>query len=272
MDLNLSATDERYLALLRKVLLGLIYPEGEWEAIEKITLAEQLLQLPPEILMLRKVPFDPGERELGNDWPPLGYTMVGGKRLDNIRACVERVLADDVPGDFLEAGVWRGGSAMYMRALLRVHDVPDRVVWLADSFQGMPLPTDADNASDPGKDLSRENYLRVSEQDVRDNFRRLDLLDEKQVRFLKGWFKDTLPTAPVDRLALLRLDGVHYSSTMDTLTAMYDKVTPGGFVIVDDYYTWKGCQQAVDEFRTTRNITAPLERVDWSGAFWRLPS
>jgi O-methyltransferase len=272
MDLKLSECDQRYLQLLRKILVGLVYPEGEWEPIEKITLGGQLLELPTaEILMLRKVPFDPAEREEGRDWPALAYTMVGCKRLDNLRQCVERVLGEDIPGDFLEAGVWRGGASLYARALLMIYGATDRTIWLADSFAGMPVPTDRDTAAD-NKDLSRQSFLAVSDDQVRENFRRLDLWDEKQVRLLKGWFKDTLPSAPVDRLAILRLDGDHYSSTMDTLSALYDKVSPGGFVIADDYHTWKGCQQAVDEFRAARNITAPLERVDWSGAFWRVPA
>jgi O-methyltransferase len=271
MELKLSPADGRYLDLLRKILVGLIYPEGEWEPIEKITLNDQLIDLPPDqILMLRKVPFDPAARDEGKDWPALAYTMIGSKRLDNQRHCVETVLRDDIPGDFLEAGVWRGGASIYTRALLMIHGISDRTVWLADSFAGMPIPTARDTAADPQRDFSRQSFLAVSLEQVRDNFRRLDLFDEQQVRFLKGWFKDTLPTAPVEKLAILRLDGDHYSSTMDTLTALYDKVTPGGFVIVDDYYTWQGCQQATDEFRAARGIVTPLEKVDWSGAFWRV--
>jgi O-methyltransferase len=229
------------------------------------------VDLPPqEILLLRNAPFDPAAREEGRDWPALAYTMVGCKRLDNLRACVERVLADEVPGDFLEAGVWRGGASMYVRALLMVYQVTGLTIWLADSFEGMPVPTQRDAALDPDKDFSRQSFLRVSEEEVRENFRRLDLFDEKQLRFIKGWFKDSLPRAPIERLAVLRLDGDHYSSTMDTLAALYDKVSPGGFVIVDDYHTWKGCREAVDEFRAARGITAPLERVDWSGAYFRV--
>jgi O-methyltransferase len=268
---KLTAADERYLDLLKKCLVGLVYDEGTWEAIEQITLHDQRVALPPgEFIMLRKVPFDRTAREEGRDWPALGYTMMGTRRLDNLRRCVEEVLARDVPGDGLEAGVWRGGSGMYMRALLDVHGVVDRTIWLADSFEGMPVPTDADNALDPGKDLSGQRYLRVSEQDVRENFRRLGLRDEG-VRFLKGWFKDTLPTAPVQRLALLRLDGDLYTSTAQTLAALYRKVSPGGFVIVDDYYSWKGCGKATDDFRRDHGITTPIQRIDWCSAYWQVP-
>jgi O-methyltransferase len=271
MELKLSSGDRRYLDLMRTVLVGLVYPEGEWQRIEQLNLGEQVLDLlPQEVLMLRKVPFDPSRREEGRDWPALAYTMIGCKRLDNLRACVERVLADDVPGDFLEAGVWRGGAGIYLRALLSVYGAAaQRTIWMADSFQGMPVPTKRDAELDKW-DLSRKIYLSVSQEQVQDNFLRLGLFDESRVRFLKGWFKDTLPAAPVQQLALLRLDGDHYSSTMDTLVPLYDKVSPGGFVIADDYYTWKGNRQAVDDFRAERGITAPLERVDWAAAYWRV--
>src|ERR1044072_2882529 len=86
-----------------------------------------------------------------------------------------------------------------------------------------------------------------------------------------GWFSDTLPDAPIERLAVLRLDGDMYSSTWDALTALYAKVSPGGFVIVDDYHAVPGCKQAVDDFRPRHAIDAPLETIDWAGVFWRVP-
>ncbi len=103
---------------------------------------------------------------------------------------------------------------------------------------------------------------------VQENFRRFGLLDE-QVRFLKGWFHETLPAAPIERLAILRLDGDMYSSTRDALNALCHKVSPGGFVIVDDYYAWEGCRNAVDEFRAANGIKAPIVQVDWAGAYWQ---
>jgi O-methyltransferase len=148
--------------------------------------------------------------------------------------------------------------------------VTDRTVWVADSFEGLPPPS-ADDKAHGGKDPdhSQEAYLKVSLEQVQENFRRFGLLDG-QVRFLKGWFRDTLPAAPIGRLALLRLDGDLYSSTMDALDALYDKVGPGGFVIVDDYHAWEGCRKAVDEFRSARGIVAPLVQVDWTAVYWRV--
>ena len=105
-------------------------------------------------------------------------------------------------------------------------------------------------------------------EEVQENFRRYSLLDD-QVRFLKGWFCDTLPKAPIGQLAVLRLDGDLYESTMDGLNALYSKVSPGGFVIVDDYGDFAPCRNAVNEFRQLHGINEPIEKIDWTGVFWR---
>ena len=196
--------------------------------------------------------------------------MVGHLRLANVRSCIERVLEDGVPGDLLEAGVWRGGVGIYMRAVLAAHDDPERLVWLADSFRGLPKP-DADRyPADAGDRHWTMDELAIPVEQVKANFARFGLLDER-VRFLEGWFSDTLPTAPVDRLAVLRLDGDMYESTMDTLVPLEPKVSSGGFVIVDDYGAVPACKKAVDDYRSDHGITAPIERIDWTGAFWRKP-
>lgn len=207
-------------------------------------------------------------RELGMDWPKQALTMIGRHRLGNIQHCVERVLHDDVPGDLLEAGVWRGGATIFMGAVLRAYGDTDRKVWVADSFSGLPRPDVDAYPQDQGYDLSVWRSLAVSADEVRRNFQRFGLLDDR-VLFLEGWFADTLPSAPIDRLAVLRLDGDLYQSTMDTLVPLYPKVSKGGFVLVDDYYSAPPCREAVDDFRERHGITDPIERVDGSGAFWR---
>jgi hypothetical protein len=196
------------------------------------------------------------------------HTMLGRKRLDNVEECVRTILAENVPGDFIECGVWRGGSVVFLRGLLAAYEVPDRVVWAADSFEGLPAPTHpADVAF--GLDLSRERcpMLAVSLETVKRTFEAYDLLDDR-VRFLPGWFKDTLAAAPIERLAMLRLDGDIYESTMDALHALYDKLVPGGFLIVDDLFV-PTCKQAIQEFRAERGITEPMVTIDWTGAYWR---
>jgi hypothetical protein len=176
------------------------------------------------------------------------------------------VLTEQIPGDLVECGVWRGGAAILMRALLSAWGWEDRTVWLADSFAGLPKPEAGENAVDLS--AARFPQLAVSRQRVEDNFARFGLLDDR-VRFLEGWFADTLPAAPVESIAVLRLDADLYESTMTPLTALYDKVSAGGFVIVDDYGVMRQCRRAVDEFRTERAIEEPLERIDRTGVYWR---
>ena len=190
--------------------------------------------------------------------------MIGRQRLDHLQACVETVLDEGIPGDFIETGVWRGGACMLIKAVLEAHGAQTRVVWLADSFAGMPPPSPADD----GRALTGNQYLTVPVEQVRRNFERFNLLDDR-VRYLKGWFHETLPDAPVGKLALLRLDGDLYHSTMDALNHLYDRVVPGGFVIVDDYHHWTGCHRAVDEFLQRRNEHPRITTIDKDGVFWR---
>jgi O-methyltransferase len=180
------------------------------------------------------------------------------------------VLARDDPGDLIETGVWRGGSTIFMRAVLKAHGDRDRVVWVADSFQGLPKP-DPSHADDVEDKLWSQQSLSVPLAEVRDNFRRYGVLDE-QVSFLPGWFSDTLPRAPIERLAVLRLDGDLYESTMTALRALYPKLSVGGYVIVDDYHAVRGCRRAVDDFRTEHGVEDELHEVDWTCVYWRRSS
>jgi len=207
-------------------------------------------------------------KQIGNlDWPTLAHSMIGKKRLDNLHDCVEQVLRDRIPGDLMETGVWRGGAAILMRALLEIHDEPSRRVIAADSYEGLPQPDIMTYPEDRGLNLFLYDELAVSLEEVRENFKKYDLLDERTV-FLKGWFKDTLPKAPLEKLAVLRLDGDLYQSTIEALTNLYHKLSPGGYCIIDDY-SIGACQKAVDRFRTEQAITTPLLEIDWTGVYWR---
>jgi O-methyltransferase len=217
--------------------------------------------------LVRNVSGTPAAREDGRDWPPTAETMIGLKRLDNVQHCVETVLADGVPGDLIETGVWRGGASIFMRAVLAAYEVTDRTVWLADSFEGLPPSTHAVDVAE-GIKLDGIPALEVSEESVRRNFSRYGLLDD-QVRFLVGWFKDTLPVAPIAQLAVARLDGDLYESTWDAITELYPKLSPGGFLIVDDYGAIPACAQAIHDYRNEHAITEPIEEIDWTGVFWR---
>jgi O-methyltransferase len=215
-----------------------------------------------------RIPLDLERRLDGRDWPVHAETMVGLLRLDNLQQLLETVLEEDVPGDVIETGVWRGGASIFMRGVLAAHGDRTRRVWLADSFRGLPRPDAEQYPADRGDELFSIGLLAVSLETVKANFQRYGLLDD-QVRFLPGWFRDTLPRAPVTQLSLIRLDGDMYESTIVALDALYPKLTVGGFVVVDDYGAIRACRQAVDDFRVSNGIDAPLESIDWTGVYWR---
>ncbi len=197
------------------------------------------------------------------------HTMIGLFRLNNIERCAEQVFADGISGDFLEAGVCRGGAAIFMRALQVAHGEQHRRLWAVDSFQGVP-PSVKEEDRRYGVDLdeSEEPWLACALPAVRDNFARYDLLDAN-VQFVAGWIAKAVPEAPIGPLAILRLDVDLYSATAESLDLLYDKVSPGGFVIVDDYGYYRCCRDAVDDFRARRGIEEPIEWIDQSGIFWR---
>ena len=161
-------------------------------------------------------------REFGWDWPSQAPSMIGARRMNNVRSECERVLQAGVPGDFMETGVWRGGACIMMRAVLRAYGITDRRVIAADSFAGFPPPSPGVEA-DASFHLHTYSDFAVPLDQVKWAFARYGLLDE-QVVFLEGLFKDTLPTAPVETLAVLRLDGDMYESTRDGLVNLYHKL------------------------------------------------
>jgi O-methyltransferase len=210
--------------------------------------------------------FEPLYRHEGLDWPSTALTMVGRRRLHNFRALIERALDEDVPGDILEAGVWRGGASILARAVLASRGVTDRRIIAADSFEGLPPPSEQFPA-DAGADFHTHPELAVSLEQVRENFDRFGLLDD-QVVFLKGWFHDTMPHVDADGLAVLRLDGDMYESTIVALTHLFDRVSPGGWVIVDDYQIMAPCRQAVKDFFAARGIRPTRHDIDHVGVYF----
>lgn len=234
-----------YLDLLRNYLTR--YGENELAPVRATNhpLLKRILDIlaKRDLQLVRKLPFDKEKRDLGQDWPAAADTMIGMQRLTSLQHCVEAVIGEDIPGDLVECGVWRGGACILMRAVLAVYGDEKRCVWLADSFAGVPAP-DADNyVADQNLrlDLSAD-ILAVSEATVRANFERYGLLDDR-VRFLPGWFRDTLPDAPIGRIAVLRLDGDLYESTTQALEALHPRLSVGGFCIIDDYHAIEACRK-----------------------------
>jgi hypothetical protein len=245
-----------YPELLKRCLTNWIY--GDRELLPLLKFGNYQL--------VKDIPMDKNLRMNGGDWPPTAHTMIGIKRLNNLQYCIEQIIEDDIPGDLIECGVWRGGATILMRGLLKYYGI-DKTVFVADSFEGLPEPDEKYPA-----DARDKHYifseLSVSLEEVKKNFVRYNLLDE-QVVFIRGWFKDTLPTAPINKLALLRIDCDMYGSTRDVLVNLYPKVSSGGYVIIDDYQILEPCKKAVDDYRTENNICEPIIKIDGSGIFWR---
>jgi O-methyltransferase len=267
------------LDLLKKSLTASIYEESSWQLVDgpmrhQTGLLPSLKRSLISVLgrrgfrIVRTKKFDPEARRQGLDWPLFGLTMVGTQRLNNLQSCIEDVLINNVPGCFVETGVWRGGSAIFAKAVFKENGANDRVIWCCDSFEGMPVPSSTDLSIESGADFSDRDYLVATESQVINNFRKFGLLDDN-VYFLKGWFCDTLPTAPIGQIAILRLDGDLYDSTMDALANLYHKLSIGGYLIVDDYKSWKGCRTAVDEFRDKNGITDAITDIDPHAVYWK---
>ena len=167
-------------------------------------------------------------------WPAYAFTMIGSERLGNIRTLCQAAVEAGVPGAFVECGVWRGGACIYARACLP----EDRVVMVCDTFDGIPL--------DPAETYWQDyKFIKVPQSTVEASFRLFGLLNN--VRFVSGKFSDSLHTI-IDPIAVLRVDGDMRSSTFDTLTHLYPLVSPGGFIILDDFHTVPQSRQAVEEY------------------------
>jgi len=271
-----------YLDLMKRCLVNMIYPQSE-EVPSIVTqpgfrgrLTRTLLRAPSSLQVWPYLRDAHGKlltrstenRIEGRIWPVAAHTMIGLKRLDNLEFCVEEVITNGVVGDLIETGVWRGGATIFMRAVLKAYRVTDRCVWVADSFEGLPPPDPRKYPHDAGDNLHEARELAVLLEEVKANFEKYDLLDDR-VRFLKGWFRDTLPVAPIARLAVLRLDGDMYESTMDALINLYPKLSDGGYVIIDDYGAIPACRYAVQDYRSANGITEKIRDIDWTGVFWQ---
>jgi O-methyltransferase len=221
-------------------------------------------------------PWRPGNKFERGPHPPsllgptVAHTMVGIDRLDNLRRLTQLALDENIPGDFIETGVWRGGCCILMRGILAVNEIRDRKVYVADSFAGVPPPRPDVYPADRDLRLDLSTELAVSLEIVKENFRRYGLLDD-QVVFVEGLFSKTLPALEVGPFALVRLDGDLYESTYVALQCLYPKLSPGGFLIVDDYGVINACRQAVEDYRAEHNVDAPINWIDRTGVWWRRP-
>ena len=268
-----AAMTQRYLNLLKKALVNWLYPEHELQirylqgagvATDEITRNRYMRDIRMHETSNYRQLLD-NKRQ---GYPTvLAHTLIGLRRLHHLEYCARQLFADQVAGDFFEAGVCQGGALIFLRALQIALGESHRKTWGADSFQGLPA---AETLQDEGLNFTESAYpwLAISQQTVQEHFQRYELWDQ-HVQLIPGWFENSLPSLDVGPIALLRLDADLYKSTMDVLDNLYDKVSAGGFIIVDDYGAFTPCKIAIDEFRAARGISAPLQWIDWTGVFWR---
>jgi O-methyltransferase len=270
IDLYLELLKKSLLryAMAERVFLPQQIPGRRGHIAQVIRHIARLVLKRRDLQFAYEIPFSAESRDVGRDWPSTAETMIGLRRLENVQYCVQHVIEKQIPGDLIETGVWRGGATIFMRGMLRALGVTNRNVWVADSFQGLPPPDAANYPADIGDSHWSKEELAVSLKVVQDNFRRYGLLDD-QVKFLVGWFRDTLPTCSAKEFAVVRLDGDMYESTMDGLRSLYPKLSEGGYIIVDDYRAVPSCKQAVEDYRREFKLSDPLEPVDWTAVFWQ---
>tara|TARA_Y100001968_G_scaffold333447_1_gene396315 strand:- start:1014 stop:1892 length:879 start_codon:yes stop_codon:yes gene_type:complete len=201
------------------------------------------------------------------------YSLVGWEGMEATYQVTRRIFSNKISGDLVECGVAEGGSALLLCRLNEEYD-ENRQVWLFDSFEGLPEPTDDDFKSGKTgfhvRPLPKGSCLGTIENVSNllfDKYR----IDRSNVELVKGWFQDTLPNkaSKIDQIAVLRLDGDWYESTKCCLIHLYSKVVPGGVVILDDYISCFGCKKATDEFLQENGIDAKIE-LDGRGGAWFL--
>ena len=227
-----------------------------------------------EIDQLNLVEASPADRRIMQTVRP--YTMTSPARVWAILNAIQYLSASHIEGDICECGVWRGGSTM--AAALKLTSIGDfRRIWLYDTFAGMPEPTELDKATAnaaPAHEVWRNHqrgttlnaWCFASLNDVQRNFESTGYPD-RLVNFVIGKVEETLKSTSnvPGKIALLRLDTDWYESTKAELETLYERVVPGGVLIVDDYGYWEGARRAVDEFFASRAHKILLNRIDSTG-------
>jgi hypothetical protein len=238
-----------YLDLMEVVLTGSIYDDQPQSVFGKNQ-------------------FDASIRNRGLDWPEKAFSMVGSARIQNFRNLIELAIIKDLPGDIVETGVWRGGASILAKAVLTAYGCKDKKIILCDSFAGLPPPDANQYPKDEGSNFHEFPQLAVSLEQVQENFKKFGLLDD-QIMFVKGWFKDTMPHMEVKDIAILRLDGDMYESTLTPLKYLFDRVVAGGWIIIDDYEWIPACKEAVHDFLEERGLNFNIQKIDGVGVYFQ---
>ena len=265
MSVDADELRARYLAALRRAVAGSAdrYPYRLVERPRRL-LEAAVFDAASESQMKLVTREPPArKRSRGHDqWSITAQTTMGPTRLEHLQEAVQTVLHENVPGNLIELGTWRGGGAILMSAVLHAHGVTNREVWVADSFGNSEVSDDVSVTLDDGPASA------VSVEEVEANFAAYDLLDD-QVRIIPDSFHSTLPGLADQRWAIIRVDGNLDEPTLRALEHLYQSLETGGFLIIDDYGAAKSSKLAVRAFRRAHSISESLETIDWSGVFWR---
>ena len=270
----------KYLELIKKSIIAEFYPftylgvdHPTSNSLKRIIKKVILSLLSKKGLSIKK-DITSDDFENGSKRSSLSFSMVGKKRLNNVHELIDKIYKNKIEGDFLEAGIWRGGVVIFMKACLFAYNDSSRKIWGIDSFKGFPS-LDLKNFPEDSifeKILNKWNRqeMIVSKKEVIDNIKKFDLFD-KQIELLEGWFSDILYNDnEIKKLSLCRIDGDLYQSTYEALVGLYPKISSGGYVIIDDYGLPSGaCKKAVDRFRKENNINSELVKIDWVGVYWK---
>lgn len=202
------------------------------------------------------------------------YTMTSSQRICALIDAVEYVVRNEIPGEIVECGVWKGGSIMAVAKTLLMRERSDRELYLFDTFDGMSSPGERDVSyrgdsaeaefQQRSNGIDSSNWCDAPLEEVRQAVFSTGY-DESKFHFVKGKVEDTLPDGAPDSIALLRLDTDWYESTKHELVHLFPRISRGGVLIIDDYGYWKGARQAVDEYIAENDLCLLLNRIDQTG-------
>lgn len=215
--------------------------------------------------------LDPGFRAIHDRARP--HTMTSVERMYALYQAVRYVAANRLPGDFVECGVWKGGSAVVAALTFLQQDERERAFYLYDTYEGMSEPSARDvsiqgHAPAQNWDVIRGSDSRIFCANKLDDARgalAATAYPPERLHFVRGKVEDTIPATIPERIAILRLDTDWYESTHHELVHLYPRLVAGGVLIIDDYGHWRGAREAVDGYFAERGVAPLLQRIDYTG-------
>jgi len=202
------------------------------------------------------------------------YTMTSLSRLYSFYKATQYVIDNNIPGDIVECGVWKGGSMMASALTLMNKNNAQKQLYLYDTYEGMSAPTEKDkpliskrDTLDKWKEMQSEGFNEWCYsplEEVQKNLYSTNYPKEK-ITFIKGKVEETIPNIIPEKISILRLDTDWYESTYHELMHLFPRLSKGGVLIIDDYGHWKGSREAVDKYLKENEISMLLNRIDYTG-------